>query len=167
MFFAIFVSGNSGLMISVIIELITPISHIRSKWQPIFHYWVSVITYPSCPKIIMFQFQYSVKVVSADSPVLQCQGICCHYSDLSFILIWWLWFLGSYASVAVCTFADCTLNRLWFSRLSLKWVSLVLEIYYRKSGMISVFDIRCNWNVFSFHKQEILCPGLIPLCIID
>ena len=66
------------------------------------------------PKIMTFQFQYSVKVVSADGPVLQCHGICCHYSDLSFLLIWWLWFLGSYASVAVFTFADCSLKRLWF-----------------------------------------------------
>ena len=61
----------------------------------------------------------------------------------------------------------CTGKAVVFQGLSRRWVSLVTEIYYRKSGMISVFDLRFNWNVFSFHTQEILCPGLIPLCIID
>ena len=63
-------------------------------------------------EIIMFKFQYSVKVVYVDGPVLQCQGICCHYADLSFMLIWWLRHRGSHASIF--TFVACTLKRLWF-----------------------------------------------------
>ena len=75
---------------------------------------LGICNYLSILPKIMFHFQFSVKVVSADGLVLQCQGICCHYADLSFLLIWWLWFLGGYASVAVFTFVACTLKRLWF-----------------------------------------------------
>ena len=61
----------------------------------------------------------------------------------------------------------CTEKAVVFQELSLRWVSLVLQIYYGKSDRMSVFGIRFNWNVFNFHTQEILCTGLIPLCIID
>ena len=113
-FFVIFVSGISGLIISSVHK--ADHSYLAYQITMVTNFPVLCIcNYLSIlPKIIMFQFQFSVKVVSADGPVLQCQGICCHYTDLSFMLIWWLWFLGSYASVAVFTFADCSLKRMLF-----------------------------------------------------